>query len=535
MAPSLTYRRLRTPSQDGGILLEPSWHDCLLLLSSNSRLVDSYDFELYGRSFQSLRESARAEMLKLAKKYTSHYADPYLPSVDRPIVMSGHQPQLIHPGVWAKHFAVHQVAAALNGVAVQVIIDSDLMRSHSVQVPTGSIESPRVATEVFDRFKEPQPFETRRVSDPALFASFAHRVANRIESILDQEPLVKKIWQDVVAASQSDKPIGQAFAQGRHKLELDWGQRTIEVPLSQLCETVPFRRFMLDLLLRGKEVRAAYNRRLGEYRRVHRLRNATQPLPDLQSTGDWTESPFWIWNDESPFRQPLWWRRDGATICIGSPNAPSWTLDDAEHDPDHALEQLDSLSARGLRVRPRAIATTVFARLFLSDLFIHGIGGAKYDQITDPLVRDLYSIEPPAFVTLSLTTLLPVAFSPVSQSQIVENQQELRRMHFHPERFLDTKDKVHPQVSNWIERKATWIKQDPARGLRKERHRQIAAANAKLREFLQEKPEKQRKVLAELGKRESASQVWSSREWSFVLFPEVFLKGRLLDLSFENS
>jgi len=67
MAPSLTYRRLRTPSQDGGILLEPSWHDCLLLLSSNSRLVDSYDFELYGRSFQSLRESARAEMLKLGK------------------------------------------------------------------------------------------------------------------------------------------------------------------------------------------------------------------------------------------------------------------------------------------------------------------------------------------------------------------------------------------------------------------------------------------------------------------------------------
>ena len=53
--------------------------------------------------------------------------------------------------------------------------------------------------------------------------------------------------------------------------------------------------------------------------------------------------------------------------------------------------------------------TTLFARLFLGDLFMHGIGGAKYDQVTDSLVERFFGVKPPGFMTLTATLRLPVA------------------------------------------------------------------------------------------------------------------------------
>ena len=57
------------------------------------------------------------------------------------------------------------------------------------------------------------------------------------------------------------------------------------------------------------------------------------------------------------------------------------------------------LEAEGFKVRTRALTTTLFARLFLADLFIHGIGGAKYDELTDAILRRFYGFEPPRFLS----------------------------------------------------------------------------------------------------------------------------------------
>src|SRR5262249_2863990 len=54
-------------------------------------------------------------------------------------------------------------------------------------------------------------------------------------------------------------------------------------------------------------------------------------------------------------------------------------------------------------------------RLFLADLFVHGIGGGKYDEITDELVRRFYGGEPPDFLVLSATLWLPVAHEPAAE------------------------------------------------------------------------------------------------------------------------
>ncbi len=71
-----------------------------------------------------------------------------------------------------------------------------------------------------------------------------------------------------------------------------------------------------------------------------------------------------------------------------------------------AVERLHDLPARGIRLRTRALTTTMFSRFLLGDLFIHGIGGAKYDELGNEISSRFFGFEPPGFLTLSLTLWL---------------------------------------------------------------------------------------------------------------------------------
>ena len=51
----------------------------------------------------------------------------------------------------------------------------------------------------------------------------------------------------------------------------------------------------------------------------------------------------------------------------------------------------------------------MFMRLFAADQFIHGIGGGRYDQVTDRVVAKFFEIEPPKFCVTTATMYLPEA------------------------------------------------------------------------------------------------------------------------------
>ena len=80
----------------------------------------------------------------------------------------------------------------------------------------------------------------------------------------------------------------------------------------------------------------------------------------------------------------------------------------AEGDAAGAVERLMELQRGGVRIRPRALVTTLWARLALGDLFIHGIGGAKYDCVTDRLIERFFGLAPPRFLVVSATLHLPI-------------------------------------------------------------------------------------------------------------------------------
>ncbi len=65
------------------------------------------------------------------------------------LIAGGHQPELFHPGVWAKNFALGRVARRCSpetggGTALNLVIDSDLLPGTRVRAPAGTRQAPRI-------------------------------------------------------------------------------------------------------------------------------------------------------------------------------------------------------------------------------------------------------------------------------------------------------------------------------------------------------------------------------------------------------
>ncbi len=51
------------------------------------------------------------------------------------MIVTGHQPELFHPGVWIKNFAIASIARQTGGAALNLIVDNDIPKSSSIAVP----------------------------------------------------------------------------------------------------------------------------------------------------------------------------------------------------------------------------------------------------------------------------------------------------------------------------------------------------------------------------------------------------------------
>ncbi len=152
-----------------------------------------------------------------------------------------------------------------------------------------------------------------------------------------------------------------------------------------------------------------YNAAVAQYRRAYRLRSANHPVPDLARDGEWLEAPFWLWTSAAPKRRRLFAREQGDRLLVTDRAGLEIELPPSpDADLSRAVDVLADLPARGIKLRTRALLTTLFGRLLLSDLFMHGIGGGKYDELTDLLIARFFGLEPPGFLVLSGTLHLPV-------------------------------------------------------------------------------------------------------------------------------
>ncbi len=512
-APAATYARYKAPVANDTALVSPDWPELL------TRLRIPRDVEavsLGGVPLAQLASAARKHLIDTATRYTSAYADVPTPSAG-PIVLSGHQPELFHPGVWFKNFALDSLAKASGGVGVHLIIDSDLCRSASISAPVGAENSLRREPIAYDQLMTAIPYEQRRLVDTATFDSFPARVSEAMAPFV-KDPLVTELWERTA-------PIGcdclsPLLSTPRHQLERSWGSQTLELPFSEVADSDGFRRLVAELLLRAGEAAEAYNAALADYRTAHRVKNAAQPLPDLRRIDGWLETPLWVWSDAAPARRPIYVQRAGDEIRLSDHNGWEARL---PADAEGVVQALGDLRLSGVKIRSRALVTTLYGRLVLADLFLHGIGGAKYDQVTDRFAERLLGVRPPEHATMTATLRLPIEHDAPTEADRRELLRTLRDIDYHPERFVPGSEAA-AEKQRWVDTEKT-----PANAA--QRHAAITAANRTMAASL---ADRRREIEVQLESTTADlrnASVLDSREHAFCLFPAENIHERLSKLT----
>jgi hypothetical protein len=177
----------------------------------------------------------------------------------------------------------------------------------------------------------------------------------------------------------------------------------------------------------------------------------------------------------------------------------------------------------------------MYARLVLSDLFIHGIGGAKYDEVTDLIIRRFFGIEPPAYVTATATFRLPIERPQVTLDDVRQSARRIRETRFRPEAFVrDPLVTGEPAIAEKLTalaaEKREFLDRHDLRRCPPEVFAQLDALNRAMHDLLAPVERELRAAHSGLLGQLKNSQLLGSREFSFVLFPSEILPARLLDL-----
>jgi hypothetical protein len=517
------YRRLHAPRKDRTALIEPPAEQVGDLLAANAALRADYAYDVQGRPLAMLAGQARQELLAQARRWTAAYRDiaPAPPDATT-ILLAGHQPQLFHPGVWFKNFVLDQLARQHNAVAVNLIVDNDTVKHSSLLVPGGSPETPTAVSLPLDRSETPVPYEEWRIEDRALFRSFGARVAEQIAPLVP-DPLVRQYWPMAARRMCRTDNLGACLAQSRHQLEGQWGLNTWEVPVSWLCQTESFAWFLVHLVAQLPRFREAYNEVVQAYRRANHIRSTAHPVPDLAAEGPWLEAPFWIWTEEEPQRRRLFVQQRADAIVLSDRQGLDVELPmRADGDARRAVPRVVELTERGIKIRSRALITTLWARLVLGDLFLHGIGGAKYDQVTDALIARFFGLQPPRFMVVSSTLYLPIPHRKTTADDLHRVQQQLRELTFHPELYLNGNDASAPQAL--IAEKFRWIHTEPTPANSRQRFFEIHRINEALQPFVRVDRKRLEEERERINHGLRAESILSSRDYAFCLYPADLLR-----------
>jgi hypothetical protein len=179
------------------------------------------------------------------------------------------------------------------------------------------------------------------------------------------------------------------------------------------------------------------------------------------------------------------------------------------------------LAGAGYKFRSRALTTTMYARLYLADLFIHGIGGGIYDELTDRIMERYFAMPAPAFLVISATLLLPLPRFPDAANRLRTLSRQLRDLNFKPERFVE-----RSQIAPLIPAKQEWIQRDgTTHAARVERFHAIRALNAQMHPFVQPQIEHVQSEIRELRRQMKWDEVAARRDYAFCLYPEEMLRS----------
>jgi len=543
-------RRLHEPPEPSGarlveppIVPSPGTGSIEALIDNNRLLRMALDLQIGDMRLHELVAATRREVLMVAAEYTGSYRDVTRPTdmadwIARPVIMGGHQPDLFHPGVWLKNAVLDAYARQVGGTAVNLVVDSDRCGRAVADVPVGTPAEAGFEQVPFDAAAAEMAWEERTVLDQACFESFGERASTLLLPLVP-DPILRRWWPLVVDRARESHRLGLAIAQARHIVEERFGLETLELPVGELVKLPTVMVFTGWLLAHARLLHEAYNQSLAAHRRSRRVRGRGRPMPDLavhhDAAGEWLEIPWWLWSRDDPRRRRVFAATtpgvlalsDLETVRVELPIAP-------DISPSKWIDALSRMEEHGIRLRPRALVTTLLARLLVADVFVHGIGGTAYDSITDDIVRRLVGSDPPRHAVVSGTLRLPLepVFPGIEsgdpEEELAAVRRTIRDIAYHPERHLVPGDDLPDQIRELVAAKQRWVDTVPTPALARRRCREIRSANVRLAGHAGGVLRGLEARAMELKQAVKARRVLGARTHPWCFFPEKMLREFLL-------
>jgi hypothetical protein len=385
--PSRRYADWKAPPADGARLVWPDAPELLERTRANANRLASESRAL-------VQNIQLRELRSFARRAIGHPDDLLL-------IATGHQAELYHPGVWVKDVLIDALASRLHGKAMHLAVDTDQVKHLVLRYPRATLpvsDDPRLASASWSAL----------VAAPtARHLDFLEQSVRETTSTLGFRPMLSEFLHELRDANEPD--LSRALTTALLRIDQSLGLTRSSVIASNLWASDAFAAFVYHVAAHADRFAEDYNVSLDAYRAETDTRDPNRPMPNVLLTDESVELPFWLDDLASGQRtRPTVFRSDG-----------DWVLQPVDRDCFAFDSRLDGWDAAGrlndylrrsrLRLAPRALTLTMFARLCLVDLFVHGIGGGRYDQVTDRIVERHFGIEPPAFAVTTATLLFPTA------------------------------------------------------------------------------------------------------------------------------
>jgi hypothetical protein len=477
------------------------------------------------------RRVAQEELLEKARAYTRRTLGLTCPSprAGAHVIATGHQPPWHHCGIWVKTLACSRLAQVVRGTAVHVVLDHDVCDT-GLTIPQpgakGTWERRRFALEP----ERPEgPVELRR-PDAAAVGRFVHEVTRA-----QPDQLCNTLWMqfDVVEAVRSGRirTVADVVTCLQAVLNAPFGaDDVLYLPISQLSATDSFLDFAVSAMSNALYFAQCYNDGVARCRPGRKGRTGIHSLAIDVARGQ-TELPFWLVRPEGD--------RASLHVRLGTGGVLDLRAASFEVGP------LDAASARGkaeqLRqllanhrwmLRPKAVTLTLFLRLYLADWFIHGTGGARYEPITDHLLRDYYGMRPPRYGVITCTATLPRCSLAAPAREPGSLRHRLHHLRHNPERYLPEHECRDGAIGRLVRAKHRCIARAADPRLPGSQHKTAWECISRINQELCKHAGREIADLeATLGRSRDESMsraVCQSREYFFGLFPPWRL-GRIAD------
>jgi hypothetical protein len=518
------------PEEDGGVLIEPPSGEWAALARDNSSRMQSVgSAPLAGEDLASLRARARGEALESARAYSASVGVESVVEEDAEqelLLMTGHQPTLFHPGVWAKHLVLDLVARGADAAAIDLVVDSDGFDAVTLHAPC--LEPDVGRCEVALARAAPQGFfagtPAPTTEEVEAFYSEGDAVLRTL-GVTDPGTHFRAYCGGLREACACHGDLGAALTCARRRFEAPLGTDYLELSVIAQSQGGAFLAFASELALRAEEVATVQNEELASYRERYGVRSAARPFPDLREQDGAWELPLWHLHDGE--RGAVWARSVGSEVELTSGDAVVARI---PRDPAGAAERLANEAPA---LAPKALTLTLFNRLLVADLFVHGVGGAKYERVTDRVAERLFGVALPPFAVVTMTLHLPLGERRVREIDVEAARRRLQELAHNPDRHIEEIASGDPERADEARElaraKARLVEQITFEGAdKKTLGAQIRDVNERMTALAAPLVHEAEQELSRLEQARQADGVFRDRTYPFCLWDPFDVRNRLV-------